>query len=259
MSDNVLLSVVDDVARIELARAEKANSLDDVLLAELAAAFAKAEQHQVRAIVLSGQGKHLCAGADIQWLRASAAASDDEFRVSATTLAKLLLQFRLSRFPVIVVAKGSCFGGGAGLCCAADITVADETAKFKFSEAKLGIIAATIGPHVVSAIGVRNARRYLITAEMIDAKHAQRLGIVHEVHPAAELDNAVTKILASIRACGPKAVSVSKRLVATLGNMGVDVQTAEHTVDELTAIRSTEEAQEGLSAFLEKRSPQWGK
>jgi methylglutaconyl-CoA hydratase len=234
-----------DVLRVTLTRPERRNAFDATLIAELAEAFA--DVGDARAVVLSGEGPSFCAGADVEWQRASIDLDYDENVEDAMRLYRMLEAIDSCPAPVVCLAHGFVLGGGSGLVACADIAVAAPDAVFGFTEVRLGIIPAVISPFVLPKIGAA-ARRYFLTGERFDADVALRIGLVHEV--ADDAQSAVDSIVAALVAGGPEAVREAKRLVRERPS---GVATAEIAA----ARRTSAEGQDGLRAFLEKRSPAW--
>jgi enoyl-CoA hydratase/carnithine racemase len=244
---NVRVERDGPVLRVTLARPERRNAFDAATIAELTAAFSNVG-NDVRAIVLSGDGPAFCAGADIEWQRASIDLTEDENAADAERLLAMCEAIDGCAAPVVARIHGYALGGGSGLACCADVTIAAPDAVFGFSEVRLGIVPAVISPYVFARIGAGAARRYFTTGERIDAATALRIGLVHEV--ADDLDAAVERAVAALLAGGPEAVRAAKRLVR------------EHPdASELPGLaarrRSSAEGQEGLRAFLDKRAPTW--
>jgi methylglutaconyl-CoA hydratase len=234
-----------DVLRVTLARPERRNAFDEALIAELAEAFA--DVADARAVVITGEGPSFCAGADVEWQRASVDLSYDENVEDAMRLYRMLEAIDSSPAPVVCLAHGYVLGGGSGLVACADIAVAHPEAVFGFTEVRLGIIPAVIAPFVLPKIGSA-ARRYFLTGERFGADVALRIGLVHEV--AGDADEAVSHVVDSLLAGGPEAVREAKRLVRERPS-GID------TAQIAAARRASEEGQDGLRAFLERRAPRW--
>ena len=230
--------------RIILARPETRNAFDAALLSALAEAFV--DVGKARAVVLSGDGPSFCAGADIEWMRASVDLSYDENVADANALRRMLDAIDTCPAPVIAVVHGHALGGGAGLVAVADIAIAHERTAFGFSEVKLGITPAVISPYVIRKIGESAARRYFVTGERFDAAAALRIELVHEV--TADLDGALERLLGELRTAGPRAARHAKRLV-------LDRPDGPETARRIAERRSSDEGQEGLRAFLEGRVP----
>lgn len=245
------------VARIELARPDLHNAFDDALIAELTDAVTRLGQSAVRALVLSGQGASFSAGADMNWMRRMAAASELENRQDAEGLAALMRALAYCDKPTIARVNGAAFGGGVGLIACCDIAVAVDSAKFALTESKLGLVPAVISPYVIDAIGLRQARRYFQTAEVFDAARAQAMGLVHEVVSADALDAGIDRILAAIAKTGPQAIREAKRLALRMAGRDIERQQRIDLDNAalIARLRVSAEGQEGLSAFLDKRIP----
>jgi len=235
-----------DVLRVTLARPERRNAFDAALIGELGAAFA--EVGDARVVVLAGEGKSFCAGADVEWQRSSIDLNYEENVDDYRRLYRMLESIFRCPAPVVARIQGYALGGGSGLTACCDIAVAGEDAVFGFSEVRLGIIPAVISPMVLAKIGPAAARRYFLTGERFDAQTALRIGLVDEV--ASDLDEAVERIVAGILAGGPTAVRDAKRLVLEPGD-------EEDLLARASARRTGPEGQDGLRAFLEKRPPGW--
>ena len=235
-----------DLLRVTLARPETRNAFDAALIAELSEAFV--DVGKTRAVVLSGDGPSFCAGADVEWMRSSVELDYDANVADATALRRMLEAIDDCPAPVVVRVQGHALGGGAGLVACADIAIADRRAQFAFSEVKLGIIPAVISPFALAKIGASAARRYFVTGERFDAATALRIGLVHEV--SDDLDGAVDAVLDELRSAGPRAARHAKRLV-------LDRPDATETARRIAERRTSDEGQEGLRAFLERRPPGW--
>jgi methylglutaconyl-CoA hydratase len=247
------------VARITLARSEVRNAFDDRLIDELTRAVRQAGEDAVaRVIVLAGEGPSFCAGADIQWMRKAGGYSRAENEADAERMARMLRTIDASPKPVVVLAHGAAIGGGVGLVAAADIAIAAEGTVFSLAEVKLGILPSVISPYVLRAIGPRSARDLFLTGDRFDAAEALRIGLVHRVVPAAELEEAGRKKVASLLTSGPEAVGVAKRLIEEVSGQTPD-EARGLTVRTIAERRASAEAKEGLTAFLEKRKPSWAK
>jgi methylglutaconyl-CoA hydratase len=248
------------VRQIALNRPQVHNAFDDSLIAELTAALVDAGRDDaVRAVVLTGTGASFSAGADLNWMRGMASASEDENREDSLRLAALVRTLQFLPKPTIARVNGAAYGGGVGLIAACDVAIGAEGAKFGLTEVKLGLVPAVISPYVVGAIGVRQARRLFLTGEVFDAAEACRIGLLHRVVPADGLDEAVDFALKLLAKAGPQAQREAKRLALRMG--GVDEQDAGRIDAENAALiarlRVSAEGQEGLGAFLDKRAPGW--
>ncbi len=234
------------VLRVTLARPEKRNAFDALLIEELTAAFAGVGD--ARAVVLAGDGPAFSAGADIDWMRASVELGYDENVADALRARRMFQAIDTCPAPVVCRVHGAALGGAAGLVACADLAIASEDAIFGFTEVRLGVIPAVISPFVIARIGSGAARRYFLTGERFGALEALRIGLVGDV--ALELDAAVERAVAAILEGGPDAVRAAKRLV-------LDAPLGDETAARLAAQRTSEEGQEGLRAFLERRDPGW--
>jgi methylglutaconyl-CoA hydratase len=231
-----------DLLHVTLARPERRNAFDAALIAELTEAFA--DVGDARAVVLAGEGPSFCAGADVDWMRASAELSYEENVEDAQRLRAMLVAVDECPAPVVCRVHGHALGGGAGLVACADIVVSAGDAVFAFSEAKLGIIPAVISPFALAKIGPSWARRYFVTGERFDAETAQRIGLVHEV--ADDVDAALERVLGELRSAGPEAARHAKRLV-------LDRPDGEETARRIAERRTSEEGQAMLRAFLDRK------
>jgi methylglutaconyl-CoA hydratase len=247
------------VAEVYLNRPEVRNAFNDGVIAELAAAFTTlGADPQLRAIVLGGHGKAFCAGADLSWMRAMAGYDWERNRADAQALADMLWSVYRCPLPVVGRIHGDCYAGGVGLAAACDVLVASDNVQFCLSEARLGLLPATIGPYVVRALGVQASRRYFVSAEPFTATRAHALGFVHEVVSVDALDATVNGVVAALVANGPAAVKACKRLVQDLADAApLDDALRAETARRIADIRASAEGQEGVHSFLDKRSPPW--
>ena len=246
------------VAEVWLNRPEVRNAFNDGVITELTAAFRSlGADPGLRAIVLAGHGKAFCAGADLSWMRAMAGYTWEQNHADAAGLAEMLWTIWTCPLPVVGRIHGDCYAGGVGLAAVCDVLVAAEGVQFCLSEAKLGLLPATIGPYVVRALGEQASRRYFTTAERFDAARAQALGFVHEVVVAEALDAKVAEIVAACVANGPAAVKACKQLVKDVAGRPVDAALRDDTARRIADIRASAEGREGVQAFLNKRDPAW--
>jgi methylglutaconyl-CoA hydratase len=244
-------------ARVTMNRPDVRNAFNAELIAALHDAFATlSAADSVRTIVLAGAGKTFSGGADIGWMRAALDLSQAENLRDAEAMAAMLNAIDRCPKPVIARVHGAALGGGCGLIAAADIVVAADDAVFGFTEVKLGIIPAVISPFALPKIGVSNARALFVTGERFDAAHALRIGLVHHVVPAAELDTRIATILDELRTAGPGAIAAVKALVRDV-TAATPAQATALTTRAIAEQRTTPEGQEGLRAFLERRSATW--
>ena len=241
------------VTRVALDRPERHNALDRDLIDALRAALSRLNG-DTRVLVLEGRGKSFCAGADIDWMRASVALSPGENTADAMALSDLLDTLDTLPVPTIARVHGAAIGGGAGLVACCDVAVASERARFAFSEVRLGLIPATIGPYVVRAIGPRAARLHLLAAERFDAREACRIGLVHDVCSEDDLDRRVAERIDALLAGGARAQAAAKRLIADVAGRPVDEALRRDVAQRLADIRAGDEAQRALAAFLDGRA-----
>jgi methylglutaconyl-CoA hydratase len=246
------------VARVTLNRPDVRNAFNAELIAELTDAFTMlGARSDLRAIVLAAEGKAFCAGADLNWMKAMAGYSWEENHADATRLADMLWAIYSCPVPVVARAQGDVYAGGVGLVACADIVVAVDAAGFCLSEAKLGLLPATIGPYVVKAMGEQASRRYFVTAERFPADEAKRLGLVHEVVAADALDAKVDELVAAITANGPAAVRACKQLVKDVAGRPITPELRDDTARRIADIRASDEGREGVQSFLNKSKPSW--
>lgn len=246
------------VAEVWLSRPELRNAFNDAVISELTRTFeALAQDADLRVVVLGGRGKAFCAGADLNWMRAMADYSWEQNRTDAEALALMLWTLQNCPVPLIGRVQGDCYAGGVGLAAVCDVVVASEHVNFCLSEARLGLLPATIGPYVIRAIGERAARRWFTTAERFSATEAHRLGLVHEVAAAETLDERVQALVEALCTNGPAAVRASKRLVLDLAGRPIDAELRQDTARRIADIRSSAEGREGVASFLQKRAPAW--
>ena len=246
------------VARVFLNRPDLRNAFNEASIAELARAFDELSQDAaLRVIVLGGHGKAFCAGADLSWMRAMANYDWQQNRADAQVLADMLWAIYRCPVPVIGRIHGDCYAGGVGLASVCDVLVAADAAGFCLSEAKLGLLPATISPYVIRALGEQAARRYFVTAERFSAAQAQALGFVHAVCSLAELDAKVDELVAAVVANGPMAVRACKRLVQDVAGRPIDAALREDTARRIADVRASDEGREGVQSFLQKRKPAW--
>ena len=258
MTDALLTERAGAVAHLRLHRPELHNAFDAELIAALTGALEYlAGDDGVRVVVLEGAGASFSAGADLNWMRGMAAASEQDNRDDSLALARLMRVLDELPKPTIARVHGAAFGGGVGLVACCDIAIGAEGAKFGLTESRLGLLPAVISPYVIAAIGVRNARRYFATAEVFDAAQAQSIGLLHEVVATDALDAAVDRQIALLLKAGPIASARAKSLVRDVARQpdrdAIDAANA----DLIARLRVSAEGQEGLSAFLDKRAPAW--
>ncbi|MCB1560689.1 MAG: enoyl-CoA hydratase/isomerase family protein [Xanthomonadales bacterium] len=257
---NTITSQCDGaLLRIHLNRPELHNAFNAEMIAELTATLREADDDAgVRAVILSGNGKSFSAGADLNWMRGMAAFSEAENRDDSMRLAELMRTLDGLSRPTIARVNGAAFGGGVGLIACCDIAIGVDTALFGLTEVRLGLVPAVISPYVVAAIGARQSRHLFLTGERFDAATAARIGLLHETVNADQLDQRVNAIASDLACGGPDALSEAKRLVARIAAGHDDEATTDRQNAALIArLRVSDEGQEGLTAFFERRNPRW--
>ena len=248
------------VATLRLNRPETHNAFDEVMILELTEALAAAGADAgVRVVVLRGAGKSFCSGGDLGWMQRMAGFSDSENRADAAALARMLRTLDRCPKPVLAVVQGSAMGGGVGLVAASDIAIASDQAVFALSEARLGLVPATISPYVIEAIGARACRRYFLTGERFAAAEAYRLGLVHEICADDRIEARVAAVVEALLASAPGAQATAKELIRQVANAPLDPALIDSTAATIARVRSGEEAREGITAFFAKRQPNWVK
>ncbi|MCJ9429050.1 enoyl-CoA hydratase/isomerase family protein [Kordiimonas marina] len=258
---DVLHTTIDDrgVAAVTMMRADVHNAFNDDLIWELHNAFKKlGEDENVRAIVLTGAGKSFSAGADLNWMKAAADYTEAQNKADALRLSDMLAALNDCPKPTIAIVNGAAFGGGVGLVACCDIAIAVEGAVFSLSEARLGLTPATISPYVVATIGARAARRYFLTAERFSAEKAKEIGLVQETAPSLQDACSLSHVmLKNILAGAPGAQREAKALIRAVAGKEITEDLRADTANRIAARRASLEGREGLSAFLEKRKPEW--
>ncbi|MDR3385912.1 MAG: enoyl-CoA hydratase/isomerase family protein [Rudaea sp.] len=260
MPDLLDITIDHRVAQIALNRPSVHNAFDDDLIAELTDTLAKFDRDtQLRAVVLTGNGTTFSAGADLNWMRGMAQASEETNRADSERLATLMRTLNFLSKPTIARVNGAAYGGGVGLVACCDIAIATDAAKFGLTEVKLGLVPAVISPYVIAAIGARHARRLFVSGEIFDAAEAARIGLVHHTVSGVQLDEAVDRSLHWLAKGGPVAQREAKHLALRVGGttplmaQSMDVENAAL----IARLRVSAEGQEGLAAFLDKRPPRW--
>ncbi len=246
------------VAEVWLNRPEVRNAFNDEVIAALTRTFAElSPDTELRVVLLAAHGKAFCAGADLNWMRAMADYSWDQNREDAQRLADMLWTLDQCPVPVVGRIQGDCYAGGMGLAAICDVVLASSQATFCLSEARLGLLPATISPYVLRALGVQASRRYFVTAERFSAAQAQALGLVHELCEPEALDAQVAELVATLVANGPAAVKACKQLVRDVAGQPLTEALRTETARRIADIRASDEGKEGLQSFLGKRSPNW--
>ena len=252
------VDVRNNIGLVALNRPDLHNAFNETLIGELTAVLQALDaQAAVRAVVLTGHGKSFCAGADLNWMKKMAGYDAAENLADAQALALMLRTLNGLSKPTVACVRGTAFGGGVGLVACCDIAVAAHDAIFSLSEAKLGLIPATVSPYVIEAIGARQARRYFLTAERFTAAEAFRIGLVHDIVPEPELDARINELLGELLVAGPVAQLECKALIRGVAHRPVDADVIAGTAEHIAAVRASPEGKEGVAAFLGKRSPSW--
>ncbi len=250
-------SFQDKIATITLRRPEVRNALNTQLIQELTTAFTElSTDERLHALVLTGEGSSFCAGADVTMMKEAITFSAEQNLHDAQQLADLLQAINTFPCPVVARVNGATIGGGIGLVAACDIVIAASNTRFAFSEVKLGIAPAVISPYVIRKIGETNARALFVTGERFSAERAHTMGLVHAVVPLPALDDALQKALDELVSSAPRAIRACKALALTVDHLS-DEDARRYTTEMIAQLRVSEEGQEGLSAFLEKREPRW--
>lgn len=245
------------VARVSFCRPEIHNAFNDTLIFEMTDLFTALKADKtLRVVVLTGEGKSFCAGADLNWMRRVKEYSFEKNLEEALALADLFYLIYTLPLPVIGRINGAAIGGGTGFVAVCDIAVAAESAKFSFSEVKIGVVPACIGPYVIRKIGAGKAREYFISGERLPAVDAHRIGLVDRVYPDDKLDEEVDRLVKTVLSSGPNAIKMAKELIANVPFMPPD-QFKRYTAEMIARLRKSDEGQEGMDAFLNKRKPNW--
>jgi methylglutaconyl-CoA hydratase len=260
MNTEPIVTEIDErgVATLILNRPDVHNAFDDVLIARLSDALDQlAGNDDVRLVKVIGRGKSFSAGADLNWMRRLAEYSPDENLKDARRVAHMFHKLASFPRPTLAIVHGNAFGGGVGLIACCDIAVANAGARFSLSEVKLGLIPATISPFVIEAMGARQARRLFLTAERFDARAALRLGLVHEVSPLEQLQDAADGFISQLLENSPHAMTAAKKLVAAVAHRPIDDHLLGDVAQRIALARASTQGREGVAAFLDKRPPAW--
>jgi methylglutaconyl-CoA hydratase len=246
------------VAHVWLNRPEVRNAFNEAVISALRSTFAALSQDgDLRVIVLGAHGKAFCAGADLNWMKAMAGYSWEENRADAQQLADMLWTLDQCPVPIVGRIQGDCYAGGMGLASICDVLVAVEGATFCLSEARLGLLPATISPYVVRAMGAQASRRYMVTAERFSAAQAHAMGLVHELVAPEALDAKIEALVRTLVANGPRAARACKRLVQDVSGVPLNEALRVETARRIADIRASDEGREGVQSFLNKRPPAW--
>ncbi len=255
--ETIKYNIDNKIAYVTFCRPEVHNAFNDTVIYEMTDLFDNLDnEKELRAVVLTGEGKSFCAGADLNWMKRVITQSFEENLKESNALADLFAKIYNFRCPVIGKINGAAIGGGVGFVAVCDIALAAESAVFSFSEVKIGLVPACIGPYVVKKIGEGKAREFFITGERMKAKKAFKIGLINNYTDNDKLDEAVDELLKMIKSSGPEAIAVAKRLVSSVPNMNED-QYKSFTAEMIAKLRISHEGQEGMNAFLQKRKPGW--
>lgn len=258
-TQDLILEIQNGVAKLILNRPNVHNAFNDELITQLIHALNDIESRQdIQVVVLSGQGKHFSAGADLNWMKRMAKLSEEENRQDAQQLAELMYTLNNLSKPTITLINGAAYGGAVGLIACCDIAIATKNSRMCLSEVKIGLSPAVISPFVVSAIGARQARRYCLSAEVFDAQKARTLGLIHEVvDDEVELASMGEYFIQTLQNNSPQAMAKTKQLIERVARGDINQAMRDDTVNLIATIRVSDEGQEGLTAFLEKRQAAW--
>ena len=256
MMQCVNVTTTNYITEVRLTRPERSNAFNAQMIEELTRSFAAISQETSRVVMLSAEGKHFCAGADLEWMKQTASLSNAENKADAEALAKLFETIDACPVPTIALCHGAAFGGGIGLLACCDLVIADDTSLFSLSEVKIGLVPATITPFVIRAIGSRQMRRFALTGERFDTITAADIGLVHIAAEPAQLRSRGWDLAEDICNNAPTAVSLTKELVRTIPT--IDPSEISHYTSQLIAdVRTSEEGQHGLQSFIERQAPKW--
>ncbi|WP_319782363.1 enoyl-CoA hydratase-related protein [Oceanisphaera sp. IT1-181] len=260
MSEPVLL-VNQNRGLVELIfnRPEQGNALNETMIDAMADALRQAaSMPELRLLVIRAQGKHFSTGADLNWMKQACQLTPEQNLAAARKLALLLQQIDTFAHPVLALVQGAAYGGALGIISCCDLVIASNNSRFCFSEVRLGLIAATISPYVLRAIGLRQARRYLLTAEVITAATAKQLGLIHyTAAPEQSLDEAADALIAGLLRNGPCALTATKQWLQDIADLPIDADLIERSAQRLAEVRVSDEAQAGVHAFLQQQPPPW--
>lgn len=260
MSESNLIVEIDKrgVATVRLNRPQVMNAFDEALIGRITETFDHLSANTaVRVVVIGSVGKAFCAGADLAWMQRAAMRGMEENLQDARRFTDMMATMARCAKPVIARVQGAAYGGGVGIICAADIAIADSNARFSVSEAKFGILPAVIGPYVINAVGLREARRLALTCTVLDAAQALRIGLIHESVEHSQLDSYVERHVEDLLRAGPQAQRQIKQLFGQLSVGPVTGEVRELTAQTISRVRATEEARIGFESFVERQTPPW--
>ncbi len=255
--ETITYKKTDRIARVTFSRPEVHNAFNSTMITEMTDIFDEIEKDgDIRVVVLTGEGKSFCAGADLNWMRGVIKQTFDQNLAESNALAELFNMIYRCRRPVIGRINGAAIGGGTGFVAVCDMAIAARSAKFSFSEVKIGVVPACIGPYVVKKMGEGKARELFITGERMNAERAHEVGLVNKVVDDDQLDDAVDALVKTLLSSGPEAVAMAKKLVSEVPEM-TPAQFKPYTAEMIAKLRVSDEGQEGMDAFLNKRKPNW--
>ena len=253
----ILYNVENNIARVTLNRPEVHNAFNDTMINELSTVFDDIEKNAlVRVVILTGQGKSFCAGADLNWMRRVKDYSYEDNLKESLDLAEMFYKIYASPKPTIARVNGAAIGGGTGLVAVCDIAIAATKAKFSFSEVKLGLIPACISPYVIKKCGEGKCREFFLTGERLTAEKAYNAGLVNNVISLEEIDRVVDELVNQLISSGPEAIKKCKELLRKVPEISL-AEAKKYTAEVIAQLRISEEGQEGMNTFLEKRKPRW--
>lgn len=258
--ETIQFEITGDIAAVWMNRPDIHNAFNELMIGELLDAFTQVnEMDAVRVVALRGRGKSFCAGADLNWMRGVAGYSYEQNYKESLNLAKCFYAIYTCHKPTIAIVHGAAIGGANGLLAACDFAFADDNTTFSLSEVKIGIIPAAISPYVTKRVGEYGSRELMLTGRRIKGKEAEHFRLVNKSMPAAELDDHLQSVIALLRTSGPKAITQCKNLIYNISNHYSLEDAVDYTARMIADIRASEEGQEGMDAFLNKRKPNWVK
>ncbi len=257
--ETILYDIENKVAKVTFNRPDVHNAFNDIMIKELSEVFdCIAENNDVRVVIVTGKGKSFCAGADLNWMRRVKDYSYEDNLKGSLKLADMFYKIYTSPKPTIAQVNGVAIGGGTGFVAVCDIAIAADQAKFSFSEVKIGLIPACISPYVMKKCGEGKCREFFLTGERLTAERAHAAGLINMVVPLDELDDVVGELVKRLLSSGPEAITKCKELLRNVAQMPFD-KAREYTAEVIARLRISDEGQEGMAAFFDKRKPKWSK
>ncbi|MGB3339964.1 MAG: enoyl-CoA hydratase/isomerase family protein [bacterium] len=255
--ETILYNIVNNVAHVTFNRPDVHNAFNDKMIHELSDVFDNIAQRQdIRVVIITGKGKSFCAGADLNWMKCVKDYSYEDNLKGSFKLADMLYKIYASPKPTIAKVNGTAIGGGTGLVAVCDIAIASDRAKFSFSEVKIGLIPACISPYVMKKCGEGRCREFFLTGERLSAEKACNAGLINVVTPPDELDKTVNDLVQRLLSSGPEAIAKCKELLRNVAEMSFE-KAKSYTAEVIAQLRISDEGQEGMAAFFEKRNPKW--